>query len=330
MLQLLFACVLLRGVTAKSGVAFAVRSKGTNAPKWQDLFTNMDGDTYGFIDTYDESCETPVYTEAYQCTHASGLTWTSGRNHVARLIHQKEALRKVKFKYWVFTDGDTFDMTCRGCANSLCCFNSIVQFLNDPMCQFALVTHLDPYPKLPVPATDSGVLVDCTDAMMNAFHREAVPVLLPYLGELEQSSWHESQALLFRFFVYCLRGASLLLNGYWIGPAQLHVTFPGGTNWEREQPVLQNYARDFHLPGLDVPSNHIDPGDCSGLGSRWLSRNGPEFKAALNHSAVWVHSQRFWECHASLHPRFFAFMNNASSAVSNSTNSNGTLRRVLF
>lgn len=60
----------------------------------------------------------------------------------------------------------------------------------------------------PPDATRERVVIhrDCVDSNLQAFHRDAVPLFLPYHTDLDSVSWWSPQAILFHYTSACLPG----------------------------------------------------------------------------------------------------------------------------
>lgn len=86
------------------------------------------------------------------CIHHSHISWTEGRNMLARELHKREESLHSTLKYWVFADSDTRILNCQQCQGLLdvgnpnstlghyaCCLDHIVFFLLGPQA-FSLVS----------------------------------------------------------------------------------------------------------------------------------------------------------------------------------------------
>ena len=71
------------------------------------------------------------------------------------------------------------------------------------------------------------------DAMFNAFHRDAIPFVLPYCARYDQRSWATSQAILV-YRSLCLYGHIIQLNSMHV-TRQIHRPYPQSLNpWEMD------------------------------------------------------------------------------------------------
>ena len=71
------------------------------------------------------------------------------------------------------------------------------------------------------------------DAMFNAFHRDAIPFVLPYCARYDQRSWATSQAILV-YRSLCLYGHIIQLNSMHV-TRQIHRPYPQSVNpWEMD------------------------------------------------------------------------------------------------
>lgn len=145
--------------------------------------------------------------------------------------------------------------------------------------------------------------VDCIDAMKNALHREAVPVLLPYIASLDQVSWWISQALEFHASLGCLSGYTAVLGGYGEPQLQEHSPYPQGRNDTLERETVDRVYRTRGLVPWPIGGQYLEQGNCGGL------KGVPELATeAIFASADWMTSKAFLACRSALLPRFLKFM----------------------
>jgi len=161
----------------------------------------------------------------------STLSWTPGRNELLQIIYAHEVDRGERFTYWVTADGDTSHIDCNQCpptrppnySSTACCWDTLLgSTLNSDGLSFAMVGTMLSGDELPFfgQARKNGkskiyqyLLKDCTDGQIQAFHRDAVPLLLPFHDEFEDQSWWASQYLLFAYTSACVRGSIAVLEG---------------------------------------------------------------------------------------------------------------------
>ncbi len=187
---------------------------------------------------------------AHHVFHTANTTWTTGRNTLAREMFAAEQEADILYKYWLFSDADVAsDLQCGQCKHligmkaTVCCMDQFVQFLTGPQ-QFAVVTLY-----LFNQEEEDGNLHtqfrrhDCADAMFNAIHREAVPVLLPYLHDLDQQSWWYAQAVVYHLSIGCLNGGTVTLGGFYEMSPGAHASYPRGYEHEATSALIKQH---FH------------------------------------------------------------------------------------
>jgi len=187
---------------------------------------------------------------------------------------------------------------------------------------------------------------DCGDAQMHAVHRAAVQVLLPYVERLEDLSWQESQAVLWRVAAGCLADGGVG-SGILSIPAESkqHSPYPGGSYLTaRAHVISQLYGKKYSLSPHPIDNSTFNTvqGDCSHQpnqlaelksrsseapnlslghsrppGGRRLQQTGPSAlsAAAKEISAVEAHKSGEWRsttvfrhCHHRLASRFDQYM----------------------
>lgn len=189
-------------------------------------------------------------TVAYFAPTAT-TTWTSGRNELLQLMYAHEVERGEQFTYWVTADGDASHNDCTQCpptrppdyTSAACCWDSLLgPTLNSDGLAFAMVGTILAREELPFfgesrfrgdTPIHQYLLRDCTDGQTMAFHRDAVPLVLPFHEEFDYQSWWASQALLFAYTSACLRGGCAVLEG------NIHV-------WDNEHFLLNPNAPDVN------------------------------------------------------------------------------------
>ena len=134
--------------------------------------------------------------------HTPGTVWSTGRNALAKAAYAAEVARGAKYRYWVFFDEEI--VICTGCNTShvgepACCMDYMIRDVLLGPYNFAMVgIHVGPTKVNPEPFSDaqsrSFEMHDCPDAKLAAIHRDAAPVLLPYVPDLDQTiGWWSSQ-----------------------------------------------------------------------------------------------------------------------------------------
>jgi hypothetical protein len=160
-----------------------------------------------------------------------------------------------------------------------------------------------------VPASPAVIVeADCLDGMKNAFHREAVAVMLPYIEDLDNMSWWMSQGLQFQLVSGCLSGYSVILGGYMEGPEELmeHGPYPRGLNHTEALKVMEKEFGSVGLMPLPITGKEYPQGDCTGLGTRHIATQ-MVFK-----SFAWIESTPFQTCLKGLSGRFEKFLSSTS------------------
>jgi hypothetical protein len=182
----------------------------------------------------------------------STLSWTPGRNELLQIMYAYEVDRGERFTYWVTADGDTSHIDFNQClptrppdySSTACCWDTLLgSTLNSDGLSFSMVGTMLSGDELPFFGQDrqTGIsnihqylLKDCTDGQIQAFHRDAVPLLLPFHDEFEDQSWWASQYLLFAYTSACMRGSIAALEG------NLRV-------WDNEHTLLQARLPPTHV-----------------------------------------------------------------------------------
>lgn len=145
--------------------------------------------------------------------HESGTMWSTGRNSLARAAYAAEVTRGSQYRYWVFLDEEL--PGCSGCdlngaqpnvtraaRIAACCLDYAIRDVLLGPYNWALIgVHSPPRKESPEPFSDAQArsfeLQACPDAKFAAMHREAAPVLLPYITEFDSTAgWWSSQILL--------------------------------------------------------------------------------------------------------------------------------------
>lgn len=154
--------------------------------------------------------------------------------------------------------------------------------------------------------------VDCIDAMMNAYHREALPVVLPYISILDNVSWWLSQALEFHTMQGCLSGGTAVLGGYGEPPLQEHSPYPQGRNDALERATVDQVFGSRGLVPWPIGGQFMEQGNCGALP---LPAGQPELISEISfRSAVWMTSKSYLACRRALQARFDKFVRPAGSA----------------
>ena len=301
-------------------VALAVQGKCKDYLLWQDLLTHQHN-TYQvdliFL-TYDAQAHTcnDAQSKTMNSTAVYGpnTSWASGRNLLAKAIYQKERLMRSKYKYWIMSDTDVRRLRCHNCryveehAMLACCFDLFVQFLLGPQ-QFAVVA-INEFQQHPE-AHNHFSQHECPDGMLNAFHRAAVPVLLPYNNALDDVSWWSSQEILFHLASSCVKGGVVTLGGYSFQHSGAeHAEYPRGLDHARTTEIIkQDYWQLIPWPIASAEHELLQLQCMSGVVAEWKLRF-----TSRNKTSVWHNSPAFKVCLTCLEPQFHQFMHSTPSA----------------
>ena len=169
-------------------------------------------------------------------------TWTEGRNLLAARVLAAEAARGSRFRYWLFSDSDARLERCEcmpsaaapaepgeaddsvAAAQWRCCFEPLLDVLRSAFepatlswgyaSGGALAKRVAGALRAQDLALDGSLTavplrqLNCADARLQAFHRDAAPLLLPYFADLDATSWWSSQGILHHLTAGCLAGAN--------------------------------------------------------------------------------------------------------------------------
>jgi hypothetical protein len=140
------------------------------------------------LGTYDA----PFEQSGVETHFVGGTTWTTGRNALVQKAFQRERRLGVRYDYWTVADADII-IRCRHVLHGPLtadetCFERYDAFLwraNMPMFSLhgegMIDTNQDPATVM--------VRQEAFDAAWNTFHRDAVPLLFPYYGDLDSVTW---------------------------------------------------------------------------------------------------------------------------------------------
>lgn len=166
---------------------YAYQTSGTKLPAHMKVFEERPlADV--FVMTYKVEMKGKPTVESTDASvfyhYGPGTTWTTGRNEMLRVIKQREHLQGWKYEYITLMDDDIMFTTKKPLAK----FEAfLVQY--EPAVGAVSIPERDGKA-----AKKGAVLPVCAfDALFNAFHHEAVDVLLPYDQRYEKMSWYCSQ-----------------------------------------------------------------------------------------------------------------------------------------
>jgi hypothetical protein len=284
------------------------------------------------------------------CVFAPWTSWTTGRNALARAIFHAELARGERYTKWLFADQDTTDgippggIACSqetsipahvglGTGAAVCpgssgapAWDAVIRVLLLPLRHpflYFISNVAMPYvdweaPEHKCPECLTVWPIDCADAMVNAFDRDAVAALLPYFFELDPESWWASQEILYHFAEGCFGGTGGVVPGFYPTTTQ-HRSYPQGRPIKAEMEVVrQAFPELFEWPlnmteklGWDFPHLAFEQGDCAfrALPFQRLNAALPAHVAA---SHAWPRLPDFRACVDSMLPRYCAFMLNVT------------------
>ena len=108
---------LLFSLSVNAKIAVATQGKARDMEQWTKLMSAMTTRKRInlFLLSYDKPidpnlCSTP---NGIHCSFKNRSTWTSGRNELSRNIAQREIIERHHFKYWLFSDSDFSDVSCK-------------------------------------------------------------------------------------------------------------------------------------------------------------------------------------------------------------------------
>jgi hypothetical protein len=203
-----------------------------------------------------------------------GVSWTPGRNLVLQSIYAAEVARGKRFESWVVADADAAFVECYRCpvtqlpevTGAACCMDYFIGLALNRAYNFSSISSIlawEEYP--PFEAQKNSEVIDrmflfrdCADAQLQAYHRDYVPIVFPYHGELDDISWWSSQGILFRFTSTCGPGNNVLPGRNLKPNLQEHIDYPkNGRDIGREEMLV----RETYPELADFPINAaVSPG----------------------------------------------------------------------
>eukprot|EP00854_Cymbomonas_tetramitiformis_P001901 gene1901-2584_t len=164
---------------------YAYQTAGGTLPDNMKMFENRTNSDVMIL-TYkqDHRAET---REGVHFVYGPNTTWTTGRNLLLQEIKQHELRQGWKYKYVTLMDHDIIFTT----KSPLSKFERVLQNY-EPAVGTAAIPGRDGDTKKY--AKQGPILAVCAfDALFNAFHHEALDILLPYDQRYEAMSWYCSQ-----------------------------------------------------------------------------------------------------------------------------------------
>jgi hypothetical protein len=318
-----------------SRIALATEGRASEVSEWFKMMKKMELKSHVslFMLSYDIPInETICNGHAHVvCLHAPGSTWTSGRNIMTRSIANYETDNKHPFKYWLFGDHDMVKLDNCGEATkcqapqypahstelAACCFDVGVETLIAPEVQWAVV-NFNIWGGGRVIDWLSFSHIDCCDGSLNAFHRLAVPTILPYIELVDKKSWWEAQGLHFHLVSGCFPGYSVYSNVFSIKATSAHSPYPMGRYPDPvNRAVRQVYGKYDLVPNpISLRTVQLEQGNCANVNHSTLPLDEMfEHRLPANSklktvwdTAAWQNSTSFRRCLAHLTPRFLSYL----------------------
>jgi hypothetical protein len=250
----------------RSGVVLIVQGERTNFDRWRQILAELSNPSavtlvYGSFDSpvTDQGCE-----EDDGCITAfiPKTTWTEGRNQLTKVALCAEGKRGKEFTYFIYSDDDVG----LDCVEQYPCSNPWERYMDhlmnkmpqtgSPVMAMAgkrqarvAVMAMSGKSKVTVPDDLYGyVLTDSYDALLNAFDRRFLPLLLPYANLPANFSWWASQAVHFSLMATCFPVSAVApLDLVAFNPA--HRDYPRGLDLkEIAELVGDNYHSYVPIP----------------------------------------------------------------------------------
>lgn len=280
---LLIASLSIVGSSSAS-VGIAVQGKAEELLAWQRLYENGSFATARqnvalFLLSFDKSMDYFPPTTGVYLFFSNDTTWSSGRNYLARELHKFEAKSGHLLRYWLFADADMAALSCKAATRMPSLFPAATPAggENSAVASFCLARHIQHYLLSRLQYASVFFLgalgeehetyrFDCGDAQFHAIHRAAVPVLLPYVERLEELSWQEAQAVLWRVAAGCVAGGGVgagLLET--LPESKRHSPYPGGSYLEARAHVINELYGKLHLSPHPIDNSTFNTvqGDCA-------------------------------------------------------------------
>lgn len=221
-----------------------------------------------------------------------------------------ESQNRYLFKYFAFSDDDLVDAACHpdtqcpeGGTQIACCMDAMTFFLLSSI-EYAVVNFVS----LGGVKDTGGVLKvayhDCSDGAFNAYHRAALPALLPYVELVDRFSWWGSQAIMWNVIGGCVPGYSVFLGIFNVIRTTGHAAYPRGRYEEVEHDAKEAVFGHRGLIPWPINANgNLVQGDCMRL-------NKPVQMTHLIawNSGDWLKADNFHRCFSALKPRFDSFI----------------------
>ncbi|CAJ1954919.1 unnamed protein product [Cylindrotheca closterium] len=179
-------------------------------------------------------------------------TWTEGRNELVKYAHCEEQIREQEFRYWIFSDDDVElechipdDMaTTTNNLNGTVCWTLYFDFLDTQMLSSQAVFYALRDAERFSEENQKGIIITAeVDAIINAFDRRYIKMLMPYVFMKKDDSWWMSQMMQFSLVHRCF-GAAGIVPLFFNFVNDLHRDYPRGLELEKASLLLhQNYEQ---------------------------------------------------------------------------------------
>ncbi len=211
-----------------------VQGNAESFPRWSQIASNIQTLTLIYA-SYDR----PVGRTACpnDCHFVPNTSWTDGRNLLTKFAFCKEQHLHMRFKYWIFADDDIV-LRCTVFESEIDCWRKYIHFLSQDIVIAPTVAVARESTGPIILNQDLKVfLTDSYDAILNAFHRRHIPVLLPYVDHPPDVSWWISQAMHFRVMRSCFKELGLIPSIFsYINPE--HRGYPTGRDVDLEKKLI--------------------------------------------------------------------------------------------
>ena len=237
-------------------------------------------------------------------------TWTKGRNALTLAAFDDEESRMVEYEHWIHVDVDFLDVRCMSISDDISeCWDDFVERLF----LFQLPTlsgvnwnpEMNGFPEV-YNATYRNFFMfsPCSDAALQAFHRQAVIVMMPYVSALDNNSWWMSQALQFPLTKGCFPGNNGVFNFNALD--NRHSEYPQGRDYKLE---LRHYE-EVYKNITPWPTKYFrgDQGCEENIEAATYRTRGFLDPVAPNASLSWTLTKEYTACVDFTLPRFCEFV----------------------
>lgn len=186
---------------------FIAMGRGVHLREWKDRIVTDPNLLHVdvVLGVFDEPVESLQCQEHNRvtCISVQDTSWTVGRNLLAKAAYQREIVINAQYSYWTFADAD-ITLSCwiddtQNLQISSICFSLYDQFLQKTLLPITCLIEYGPFDH-----NNNSYMsrIEAFDACFNSFHRDSIPVLLPYRPNLDAVTWWSSQAI-FWYRIQC-------------------------------------------------------------------------------------------------------------------------------